>query len=102
MTLHVVLFHRLARREYQTALRWYAQRSPQAALRFKDEVARAVQRIAGNPDHGPVYQGVYRWARTGRFPYLLYYRRVGPDHLLVTAVAHSRRQPGYWLRRKYP
>ena len=102
MPLPVVLLHRLALREYQTARRWYAQRSPQAAQRFQDEVARAVQRIASNPDQGPIYHVVYRWVRTRNFPYLLYYRRVGPNHLLVTAVAHARRRPGYWLRRTFP
>lgn len=102
MAVPVVLFHRLAQREYQAARRWYAQRSPQAARRFQDEVAKAVQRIASRPDQGPLYHGVHRWVRTRSFPYLLYYRRVGPDHLLVTAVAHSRRRPGYWLRRTLP
>jgi hypothetical protein len=29
-----------------------------------------------------------------------YYCVADPDHLLILAVAHSRRRPGYWLRRE--
>ncbi|HBI42112.1 MAG TPA: hypothetical protein DDY78_04535 [Planctomycetales bacterium] len=54
MAVPVVLFHRLAQREYQAARRWYAQRSPQAARRFQDEVERAVQGIASRPDQEPL------------------------------------------------
>ena len=35
-----ILFHRLARQEYQKAFRWYARRSYQAALGFENEVIR--------------------------------------------------------------
>jgi hypothetical protein len=33
-----------------------------------------------------------------RFPYELYYA-VEPDRLLVLAVPHQRRRPGYWIDR---
>jgi hypothetical protein len=46
-----------------------------------------------------VYHRHYRWVRTRRFPYILYYRLVDADEVLIVAVAHARRRPGYWLRR---
>jgi plasmid stabilization system protein ParE len=95
-----VIFHRLALREYQDACQWYARRSPQAAQRFIDAVSRAVQAIAAAPSQWPVYRGPYRWVRTQRFPYLLYYRILDPARVLLVAVAHTRRRPGYWLRRR--
>src|SRR5262245_43211695 len=95
-----VIFHRSALREYQDAYRWYARRSPHAAQRFMDAVGRAVQKIAGTPAQWPVYQGPYRWVRTQQFPYLLYYRILDPARELLVAVAHTRRRPGYWLRRR--
>jgi plasmid stabilization system protein ParE len=33
------------------------------------------------------------------FPYTIYYR-VEPDTIRVLAVAHQRRKPGYWQRRR--
>jgi len=34
-----------------------------------------------------------------RFPYVLHFERRG-DELIVWAVAHTRRRPGYWQRRR--
>lgn len=94
-----VLFHSLAQREYDKAYDWYARRSIDAARRFDAEVDLAVQRIAANPERWPVFRDEHRWVRTRRFPYLLFYRRVDAERVLVMAVAHARRRPGYWLRR---
>ena len=97
-----ILFHRLARQEYQSAFRWYAHRSAQAALRFENEVNRALQRIAATPGRWPVFQGPDRFLRVRRYPYVLYYRVVDPTRVLIMAVAHTSRRPGYWRRRTRP
>jgi plasmid stabilization system protein ParE len=98
----IVHFHRLALREYQVAQQWYARRSAQALQRFQEAVERAVERIALAPDRWPTFGRHHRWVRAGRYPYLLYYRILGPDRVLVVAVAHARRRLGYWLRRTWP
>lgn len=95
-----VYFHRLATREFQAARQWYRQRNLQTELSFRSEVDKAVQQIAGTPDRWPVYQGAYRWIRGRRFPYLLYYRVRDPYQVIILAVAHARRRPGYWKRRR--
>jgi plasmid stabilization system protein ParE len=100
MTRATVLFHRLARREYAKDLRWYARRSRRAALGFAAAVDEAVQRTATAPDQGAPYQGSSRWVRTRRYPYVLYYRIIDPARVLVMAVAHAGRRPGYWMRRR--
>jgi plasmid stabilization system protein ParE len=97
-----ILFHRLARQEYQKAFRWYARRSYQAALGFESEVIRALQRIAATPDRWPVFQGLDRFVRVRRYSYALYYRIVDPTRVLIMAVAHTSRRLGYWRRRKGP
>jgi plasmid stabilization system protein ParE len=102
MAAATVLFHRLALREYQAAQQWYARRSAQALQRFQDAVDHAVQQIANAPDQWPTCGPHHRWVRTGRFPYILFYRILDPDHVLVVAVAHARRRPGYWRRRTPP
>ena len=100
MAAATILFQRLALQEYRTAYHWYQQRSQQAAQDFRDEVDQVLQRIADNPLQGTAYRRLFRWVRTRRFPYILYYRLVVPDIVLIMAVAHVRRRPGYWLRRK--
>ncbi|HKI37123.1 MAG TPA: hypothetical protein VKA46_35040 [Gemmataceae bacterium] len=37
--------------------------------------------------------------RVRRFQYVLYYEIIDPSRVRVFAVAHTRRRPGYWLRR---
>jgi plasmid stabilization system protein ParE len=95
----VVRFHRLAAAEYRSARDWYRQSSPAAFQRFRIEFKRVVQRIAAAPNQGAIFRGPYRWMRLRRFPYLLYYRLLPANMVLVYAVAHSRRRPGYWLHR---
>jgi plasmid stabilization system protein ParE len=95
----VVEFHRLAAEEYRRARNWYARGGQGLAERFRDAVDQVVQRIATTPHQGALYQGRYCWFRTRRFPYVLYYDIVDPNRVMILAVAHARRRPGYWRRR---
>jgi plasmid stabilization system protein ParE len=97
---HEVLFHRLAASEYLKARRWYVREGgPPLADRFRDEVDKAVQRIARNPEAWAVFRNAYRWVRLHHFPYLLYYQILDESRVMILAVAHAARRPGYWLRR---
>src|SRR5262249_14022897 len=102
MSPAAIRFQRLARREYDSAIRWYARRSVQAALGFENEVNRALQLIATNPSGWPAFQGSDRFFRLRRYSYVLYYRIVDPTLGLIMAVAHSSRRPSYWRRRTWP
>src|SRR6266850_2813521 len=94
-----VRLHRLAIREYLLAKQRYAAIEPKLALRFEEEIDRAVARIAAEPLAWPVALGSFRWVRTRHFPFVLYYHVEDEQHVLVLAVAHSRRRWGYWRRR---
>ncbi|HWB54938.1 MAG TPA: type II toxin-antitoxin system RelE/ParE family toxin [Tepidisphaeraceae bacterium] len=93
-----LVVHRLARNEASAAFRWYRRRSPDAAVKFAAAVASAFEAIEKNPDSFPEYLGGTRRCLTKKFPYLVVYYEM-PDCLLVVAVAHGRRKPGYWRRR---
>ena len=73
--------------------------SPVTEGRFVAAVRTAVERIDANPQIGSQLQGPFRWVRTRRYPYVLYYEVIAPDVVRVYAVAHARRRPGYWMRR---
>ncbi len=95
-----VSFHRLAAQEYRRAKAWYADRSEFVAERFRDAVGRAIDRIAAEGQSLPVLTGEYRWVRVRQFPYILIFRFRTDDEIIVVAVAHMSRRPGYWRRRK--
>ena len=95
-----VVFHRLAAREYRSARDWYVQRSAEVAVRFRTSVDRAVERIATEAESLPCLTGSYRYVRAGRFPYLLIFRLTAADAIMILAVAHTSRRPGYRRHRK--
>ena len=94
-----VIFHRLAAREYRSARDWYRERSVEVAQRFCSAVDRAVSRIVTEADSLPTLVGAYRYVRVQRFPYLMIFRHLDRDVIMVVAVAHTSRRPGYWRRR---
>jgi plasmid stabilization system protein ParE len=100
MPNRLVLFHYLAAREYRSAVRWYAQRSPAAAQRFHQAIDRVIERLQDNAEQGALLTEPFRWMKPQRFPYILYYEIFSPGLVWVYAVAHARRRPGYWQRRK--
>jgi plasmid stabilization system protein ParE len=102
MNVRAVDIHPLALNELRAADRWYSQRSLFASQRFRLAVNRLVQRIAQAAQQGTPFRQRYYWRRLYRFPYLFYYEIRDPKPVLIYAVAHSRRRPGYWLRRVRP
>ena len=94
-----VEFHRLAANELRAASHWYAKRSPETAVRFELAVEAAVMRIRTDPDALPIERRHLRWVRVRRFPYRLIFEHREPQRLVVIAVAHASRRPGYWRRR---
>jgi hypothetical protein len=93
-------YHRLAWKEFAKAINWYRQRSKRAAARFIDGVFKAEARIDSDPLQWPIYLKNYRWVKVHRFPYLLFYVILPSGENRIMAVAHGKRRPGYWLRRR--
>jgi toxin ParE1/3/4 len=86
-------------REIAAARSWYAERSPGVAERFMDEVTQGVNQIAREPQLWPAYLHGTRRYLLRHFPYVVVYRPCN-DRILVVAVAHGRRRPGYWRTRQ--
>ena len=88
-----------AQTELEAAAVWYAaEGSAAAALRWLLAFERAARLLAAFPLIGTPAPHAIRLLRIRRFPYALVYR-VDADELLVVAVAHDRRAPGYWQAR---
>jgi plasmid stabilization system protein ParE len=99
MPSYQIIFHRLAAQEYRSAKQWYRQRSIEVASRFALAVDQSINRITADANSLPVLTGSYRYSRVHRFPYVLIFRFVDSKVVMVMAVAHTSRRPGYWKRR---
>jgi plasmid stabilization system protein ParE len=94
-----VAFHPAAQREYQAAVGWYQQRNPAAARRFVAEVDRVMAQISIQPDRFGWYDDEFRETVLRRYPYSMVYRIESSGDVLIVAVAHASREPGYWQDR---
>lgn len=93
-----VIFTRIARQELEDAVRFYELEYSGLGCRFKEEVRKAVLRVAEYPKAWSIERGEVRKCLLHKFPYKLMYS-VEEDHILVIAVAHQHRKPDYWVGR---
>lgn len=93
-----VTIHPEAEAEYEHALAWYLDRSPQAAERFETAFDEAIGAIGSHPTMFPLCDDIHRFVLLKRYPYSLVYRLDG-EAARVVALAHSKRRPGYWTNR---
>jgi plasmid stabilization system protein ParE len=93
-----VTLHPEAEGEYLSSLEWYAIRSTTATINFEAEFTRAIQKIAESPERWPSYMSKCRRYVLRQFPFSIVYR-VFPEQVIVFAVAHGSRRPGYWAKR---
>ena len=77
----------------------YELRREGLGIEFLTAVREAVRLITQNPsawqasEHAPVRRFVME-----RFPFTIVYTELA-EEILIVAVAHSSREPGYWRRR---
>jgi plasmid stabilization system protein ParE len=94
-----IKFHDEAASEYDAAFDWYLARSPEAATRFDNEVERALQQIAENPQRWAAGISGTRRYLLRKFPFMLIYRELARKTVQIVAVAHTSRKPGFWKQR---
>lgn len=91
-------FHPDALAVYENAARYYAEYQDGLELRFIASVERVVQQIIEAPERWSVLEDDIRRCLTRVFPYAVLYS-VETDCVLIIAVMHSHREPGYWRKR---
>lgn len=87
-----------AQRDFTGGLRWYRKRSDWAAESFAEEVNNAITRILQDPASNRQIRPNVRTIRVKRYPYSLIYL-IYPGTIIIVAIAHDKRRPGYWTRR---
>lgn len=98
-----VHFHPGAAADLTSAGDWYEQQLAGLGADLASEVAHALNAITERPMTWPLWPGVgesvcVRRFLLARFPFAVGYVAEG-DEIVVLAVAHLRRRPGYWLNR---
>ena len=94
-------FHPAARPEYRDAAAFYEACRPGLGATFTVEVESTIERVMEAPDRWRVVEQDVRRCLTHVFPYAVLYS-VEPDFVLIIAVAHGSREPGYWRSRLGP
>lgn len=87
-----------AEEEMLEAAAYYESQATGLAECFIAEVQHAVQSITENPKSGKVIRGQVRRRLIHRFPFGILYR-IESEEIIIVAVMHLRRQPGYWADR---
>jgi len=94
-----VLITQGAEDDYADSLRWYAERSQRAAVGFETEFERALDSITADPDRYPFCDEEHQFYLMSRYPFQVIFRKASGNRLLIVAVAHASRRPGYWTER---
>ena len=92
-------FSEAARSEHLEHVAWYEERQRGLGARYLAAFDIAMGRVCMDPTRFPVEAppGIRR-IRVSGFPIHILYREIGGE-VEVLALAHHKRQPGYWTRR---
>jgi plasmid stabilization system protein ParE len=93
------VFHPEALTEYAEAVQYYAAQRTEVAQAFINAVEDAVYQIRESPYRWNVIDEDVRRCLTRKFPYGLLYT-IEQDYILILAVMHCSREPGYWKSRR--
>ena len=94
-----ITFHADAAGEMQAAAAYYEAQQTGLGEAFLGEIEQGLLRIEQFSRLWPIYEAEYRRYILRRFPFGIIYR-IDSQEILVFAVAHLRREPGYWRIRE--
>lgn len=89
-----------AQEELVQAAEFYESRAAGLGEDFLMETERVIELVTATPEIGVPYLGgeEARLVLLQRFPFAIVYQ-IEPELILIIAVAHQRRHPGYWRDR---
>ena len=93
-------FHGEARLEFLDGVAYYETIQVGLGERFRQSVEAAVELAASLPFAGAPHKHGTRRVFSKKFPFSGVYL-VGENEIVVFAVAHFKRRPGYWKSRRH-
>jgi plasmid stabilization system protein ParE len=91
-------FLREAEEEMNEAAQFYEGRSRGLGQDLLDDVQHTIESILAFPESGPLISENLRRRILRRFPFGLLYA-IESERIVIVAVAHLKRRPGYWKDR---
>jgi toxin ParE1/3/4 len=91
--------HPAADEELAEAVRYYTAIDPELGVRFYREIERLIEDVCAYPQRYRQIDPPLRRRISAEFPYALIYLEK-PDDVLIVAVMHLKRRPGYWRKRR--
>jgi len=80
------------------AARYYEERQDGLGALFLSRIQTALRELCERPSACLAVQGPIRRKLARQFPYAVLFRE-DEEEIVVIAVAHLRRRPGYWIPR---
>jgi toxin ParE1/3/4 len=93
-------FHGEARLEFLDNVAYYEAIQIGLGERFRQSIEAAVALAASLPFAGSPHKHGTRRVFPKKFPFSVVYL-VGEDEIVIFAVAHFKRKPGYWKGRRH-
>ncbi len=93
------VFHPEALNEYGEAVQYYTEKRVEVAQAFINAIEDTVYRIRESPTRYAVIENDVRRCMARTFPYGILYT-IEQDYILILAIMHCSREPGYWKDRK--
>jgi plasmid stabilization system protein ParE len=84
-----------AEEEMIEASEFYEARSEGLGFEYLDDVQRIIDLVREHPKIGQSISGGFRRAVLQRFPFFIIYSEERAE-IVIVAVAHAKRRPGYW------
>jgi len=92
-------YHPEAEEELLHSIRYYESKALGLGAEFLDEVEKTLALIQSFPDLGTLLTEADRRMLVERFPYGIIYTKY-ENHIMIYAIMHLNRRPGYWRTRK--
>jgi toxin ParE1/3/4 len=93
-----LIFLAAAESEVAFAAQFYNRQQENLGKRFVCAVEEAAARVKVDPLLYPVADGNVRRCLVRTFPFCILFR-VGKSRVIIVAVMHLHRKPGYWIER---
>jgi toxin ParE1/3/4 len=93
------VFHPEALTEYSEAVQYYTEQKVEIAQAFINAIEDTIYRIRESPTRYAAIDDGVRRCMARRFPYGILYT-IEQDYILILAVMHCSRKPGYWKSRR--
>lgn len=94
--MNKVIFSRYAAQELEEAVIYYELKIAGTGKKFKEEIEKAVYRIAEYPKAFSVERGSITKCLLHKFPFKILYS-IEDGYIFIIALAHLHRKPTYWI-----